>query len=164
MEIKENLFGDWHPEVARILNRLGSVYLEQNQFNDAEACFEQALFIRVEKLGMNNSRVLQTLKHMISCYEMQEKLPEALDCAQRAVEVASVLYGEHETSEIVIRIGIIQWLLGQKAEATKSFEKAKTSRIIKFGASSAQVKEVDDTINDLIRASGKYYTLQYEFN
>lgn len=106
MDIKGNLLGDWHPEVARVLNRLASIYLEQNQFNDAEACYEQALLIRQEKLGKQSTRVLQTLKHMISCYEMQEKNEEAFDTCKKAKEITDLKFGatSEESMAVMIRM------------------------------------------------------------
>lgn len=106
MDIKAALLGDWHPEVARVLNRLASIYVEQNQFNDAEACYEQALFIREEKLGKNHARTLQTVKHMISCYEMQEKVEQAITYSIRAHTISDAIFGElsAESSAIVLRL------------------------------------------------------------
>jgi len=152
LEIKASLLGDWHPEVARVLNRLGSIFVEQNQFNDAEACYEQALLIRQEKLGKHATRTLQTLKHMISCYEMQEKNSEALSVCKQAKEITDIQFGSksEESVSIQIRIGILYWLIEQRDEALSILKDAKEIRISTFGADHAKVKEVEDTIADLL--------------
>lgn len=51
--------------------RLGSLYIERTQYDMAEKYFKQALEIRKKKLGPMHARVAQTLKHMITLYEMQ---------------------------------------------------------------------------------------------
>jgi len=95
MDCKENLLGPWDPEVSHILCRLGVLYIELNQFNDAEACFERALAIREEKLGPYHSRVAQTLKHMITLYEMIELYDKAIDYGLRAMNVTIKNFGEN---------------------------------------------------------------------
>jgi len=93
LNIKERLLGDWDPEVSHILNRLGTLYVEQDQFNDAEACLERALLIREKKLGPEDSRVAQTLKHMISLYEMTEAYDKAISSGDRALEITKKIFG-----------------------------------------------------------------------
>ena len=110
LEIKERILGDWHPEVARVLNRLGSIYLELVQFNDAEACFLQALYIREEKLGANHSRCLQSHKLLLSCYEMQEKYSDAIGSATTALDISNLLFGEYSISSSNILLRLVRFL------------------------------------------------------
>lgn len=42
---------------------------------------------REEQLGPNHSRVGQTLKHMITLYEMQERFKEAEECGERYIQM-----------------------------------------------------------------------------
>ena len=46
LKIKEKSVGKNHPDVARILNRLGSLYIEKMDFQLAEEYFGRALEIR----------------------------------------------------------------------------------------------------------------------
>lgn len=57
-----------------MINRLGTLYIEQSRFGEAEACFQRALAIRIAKLGPNHSRVGQTLKHLLTLYELQVRI------------------------------------------------------------------------------------------
>ena len=59
-----------------------------------------------EKLGKNHARTLQTVKHMISCYEMQEKVEQAITYSIRAHTISDAIFGElsAESSAIVLRL------------------------------------------------------------
>ena len=54
-----------------------------------------------------STRVLQTLKHMISCFEMQEKNSEALDTCLKAREVTDFRFGDKSSESIAITIRIV---------------------------------------------------------
>jgi len=90
--IKEAV-GEDHPDCARVLNRLGSLYIERTQFGPAEEYLTKALNIRTKKLGLYHSRVAQTYKHMLTLYQLQEKLKLATDCGTKSLEILSRLYG-----------------------------------------------------------------------
>ena len=45
------VYGDQHPDVARVKNRLGTLYIERTQFSRAEQYFKDALSIRIATLG-----------------------------------------------------------------------------------------------------------------
>lgn len=51
--------------------------------------FLKALAVREKQFGPEHSRVGQTLKHMITLYEMQEKWQEALNVGNRALDILS---------------------------------------------------------------------------
>lgn len=55
-------------DVAQVMMRLGQLYTDLSRFKDAETAFERSLSIRIIKLGSNDVRVGQTLKHMLSMY------------------------------------------------------------------------------------------------
>lgn len=65
----------------------------QANFVKAEAYFKRALKIREEQLGPTHSRVGQTLKHMLTLYEMQEKFTEALESGTRALAISEKIFG-----------------------------------------------------------------------
>lgn len=58
-------------EVATAYLRLGALYTECNRFEDAEKALRKSLEIRQSKLGPNHSRVAQSLKHLLTLYELQ---------------------------------------------------------------------------------------------
>ena len=110
LTIKEAALGPWDIEVSHVLLRLGSLYLEQNQFGDAAECFDRSLTIRTAKLGNDHSRVAQTLKHMVTLYEMQEQFDPALEYCDRALAITRKVYGnEHlHVSGILLRMATVR--------------------------------------------------------
>lgn len=152
LRLKEAMLGDWDPEVSHILNRLGSLYIEQDQYNDAEDCFNRALLIRETKLGPEHSRVAQTLRHMITLYELQEEWDSALKAIHRASRITERIFGVNswETSGIELRWGSLCFAKSEaesnrtiKAEALEHITKARGIRIDLFGRTSEHVKECD---------------------
>ena len=73
LKIKEATVGKDHPDVSRILTRLGSLYIERVEYPKAEDFLKRSLKIRESTLGSSHTRVAQTLKHLLTLYELQEK-------------------------------------------------------------------------------------------
>eukprot|EP00002_Diphylleia_rotans_P034389 TRINITY_DN7378_c0_g1_i1.p1 TRINITY_DN7378_c0_g1~~TRINITY_DN7378_c0_g1_i1.p1 ORF type:complete len:1864 (-),score=413.33 TRINITY_DN7378_c0_g1_i1:109-5700(-) len=122
LKIKEALFGDRNLDVARILNRLGAVYIELDQYMNSETAFMWALDIREQLLGTSHPRVLQTIKHMVSLYEIQEKYDEAIKTINRAISVCKDIYGPSSTklASILLRLSNIQLSMEKVSEARKT--------------------------------------------
>lgn len=96
LKTKEKVFGYYHPDVAWVINKLGCVYIEQDQYNDAEECFtvrkftltitsttKMALEIREMSLGPKHLMVAQTLENVITLYALQEQYETAEECGRR---------------------------------------------------------------------------------
>jgi len=101
LALKEKSLGPNHPDVARILNRLGSVYTERVQLNIAEQYLTRAYQIRKEKLGPFHSRVGQTLKHMMTLFQSQENAPRSIECGLEALKVYEKLGGVSNQTTVV---------------------------------------------------------------
>eukprot|EP00727_Mastigamoeba_balamuthi_P008715 m51a1_g4466 hypothetical protein (1454) ;mRNA; f:212409-226250 len=157
LKSKEQAFGYWHPDVANVLNRLGSVYVEMSQFNDAEECFKLALEIRESALGPRHSRTAQTLKSMINLYEMQELLPKALDVAQRALDITREIFGPgHKTvANILLRIGFLYFNMGKKDESRGAFQQAIDTLSATLGPEHPETVEAMNTMDELILGKKK---------
>jgi len=144
LHIMEAHFGDKHPEVATVLNRLGSLYMEQDQFNDAEECLLRSLSIREKLLGVNHSRVSQTLRTMMSLYEMQERFKEAIEAGDRALEITKTIFGgEHwHVSAILMRLGSLYYCNNQKDEGKETLNLALAMREKQNGAHHENTEQV----------------------
>eukprot|EP01121_Diplochlamys_sp_Union-15-3_P021687 TRINITY_DN890_c0_g1_i4.p1 TRINITY_DN890_c0_g1~~TRINITY_DN890_c0_g1_i4.p1 ORF type:complete len:225 (-),score=41.59 TRINITY_DN890_c0_g1_i4:77-751(-) len=83
------------------------MYFERSQYLKAEEHFLKALKIRVDKLGEYHSRTGQTYKHMITLYQVQEKYKEAIECGNKALEIAQRVHGQQSThvAGIMNRLG-----------------------------------------------------------
>jgi tetratricopeptide (TPR) repeat protein len=152
LTVIENTVGTEHPDYARILNRLGSLYIERVQFLKAEEYLLKALEIRLLKFGALHSRVAQTYKHLYTLYNLQEKLEQSRDCAHKALEVLRYLHGEKsiEVSNIYERIGDQCAVSGLRDEAKQYFFKAKTIRVSLLGEDHKDTLAIVTLINGLI--------------
>jgi tetratricopeptide (TPR) repeat protein len=82
-----------HSHTARSLSKIATGEERKNNFVKAEEYFKRALKIREEQLGPTHSRVGQTLKHMITLYEMQERFKDAIECGSRALTISENIFG-----------------------------------------------------------------------
>jgi nephrocystin-3 len=149
LSILESHYGDKHTDVANIYNRLGSLYMEQDQFNDAEDCLKRSLAIREKWLGVRHSRVAQTLRTLLSLYEMQERYSESIECGLRALEITKSIFGNEHSHVIAIllRLGIMYYVSGNDAEGLKTLNAALAIRKKQPNVTEESIKEVVDLID-----------------
>jgi tetratricopeptide (TPR) repeat protein len=152
LTVIENTVGTEHPDYARILNRLGSLYIERVQFLKAEKYLLKALEIRLLKFGALHSRVAQTYKHLFTLYNLQEKLEQSRDCGHKALEVLRYIHGEQsiEVSNIYERLGDQCAAAGLRDEAKQYFFKAKTIRVSLLGEDHKDTLAIVTLINGLM--------------
>eukprot|EP01132_Coremiostelium_polycephalum_P008646 gene8646-10643_t len=144
LEITEQKLGDMDVAYARILNRLGSLYIEKDQFKDAESCFKMALKIYEARLGLEHSRVSQILRHMISLYEMQENYKLAEQCCLRALMITKKIFGptNFHVGSILIRLGFVYNSMGKKDQCLQILNEARALREKEFGVNHKHVKDI----------------------
>jgi len=152
LKIIENTLGKDHPDYARILNRLGSLYIERVQYTKAEEYLTEALNISIKKLGPLHSRVAQTYKHLFTLYNLQEKkIEESRNCSRKALEVLKHIHGEDsiEVSNIYTRMGDQCNYANLKDEAKEYFLKAKAIRVAKLGPEHKDTIAIENLLNSL---------------
>jgi tetratricopeptide (TPR) repeat protein len=138
LEIKEKSMGSNHPDVARILNRLGSLYIERVQLNIAEQYLTRAYKIMKEKLGPYHSRVGQALKHMMTLFQSQEKVQRSIECGVEALKVFEKIGGPSSQFTIANILVLLSELYvhseGHNSEnARKNLNRALEIRMLKHG-------------------------------
>jgi hypothetical protein len=81
--------------------------VERVQFDRAEEAFNRALKIRETKLGKDHARVAQTLRHLITLYELQEKIPDAIKAATNCLRITKRINGEDsvQAANVELRLG-----------------------------------------------------------
>jgi len=147
---KEKAVGQNHPDVARILNRLGSLYIERVEFDTAEEYFKRALEIRVRYLGSSHSRVAQTYKHLLTLYQLQEKPEESIEAGLTALKISNDLRGEDslQSANIIVRIGEV-YATDNFDKAKEYYRKAIEIRKKRLGADHESVKQVEEMLRTL---------------
>jgi len=134
LKIKQASLPSDHPDVARVLNRIGSLYIERTQYDKAESFFLPALESRKKKLGPMHPRVAQTLKHMITLYELQEKYAAAIDCSMKALAIYEKMAadeGNKPLTEGSARFGCVNILirLGEQYKSLEGWKSENTRKI-----------------------------------
>ncbi|KAH3742581.1 Tetratricopeptide repeat protein [Pelomyxa schiedti] len=151
LKIKEKTFGYYHPDVAWVLNKLGCVFMEQDQYNDAEECFTMALEIREISLGPNHSSVAQSLENVLTLFALQERYANAEDCGRRALSILSDTFGENsfQVSSILIRVGALMFVTDKKEQGMVDLKRAIEIRTQLFGKDHPHTKEARLTLEEL---------------
>ncbi|KAF2077076.1 hypothetical protein CYY_001643, partial [Polysphondylium violaceum] len=151
LELTEENLGDMDVSYARILNRLGSLYIEKDQFNDAEPFFKAALKIYEARFGLDHSRVSQILRQLISLYEMQEKYDLAIQCATRAISISKKIYGNTHNlvTNTQVRLALLYNSKGMKPQANSILNEVKALKEKEFGANHEQVKTIEKVLSEV---------------
>lgn len=68
LEIREQLFGDGHIDVAGNVENLGTVYFDMGDFHRARKNFEKALIIKKSKLNKDAPEIAITLSNIGKVY------------------------------------------------------------------------------------------------
>jgi len=151
LTIIENTVGIDHPDYARVLNRLGSLYIERVQFLKAEEYLLKSLEIRLLKFGHLHSRVAQTYKHLFTLYNLQEKVEQSRDCGHKALEVLRFIHGEQsiEVSNIYERLADQFSVAGLRDEAKQFLIKARDIPSNILGPEHKDTLAIETLINGL---------------
>ncbi len=73
------MLGKEHPNTFQSINNVGSVRLNQLDYNEAELLYRQALEGRKKVLGLNHSDTLQSVSNLGKVLEKLNRLKEAED-------------------------------------------------------------------------------------
>jgi tetratricopeptide (TPR) repeat protein len=88
--------GDVDDDVARVLNRLGVLYVDTNQLDLADRCLGEALRIRRELYGPKHSRVGQTLKNMTQLESARCDYVKALEFGVESLAIQEADFGRDD--------------------------------------------------------------------
>ncbi|MGB2926365.1 MAG: tetratricopeptide repeat protein, partial [Limnothrix sp.] len=73
LQMRKELLGDRHPDVAQSLNNIAGLYYNQEKYAEAMPLFEQALDICLEVLGVNHPHTKSVMK---SIANVRQKMSE----------------------------------------------------------------------------------------
>jgi tetratricopeptide (TPR) repeat protein len=86
LAINERTLGPEHPNVADVLNHLGSLYTDVERLSEAERCLRQALAIQEKSLPPDEPSIAQTLVHQARLLRKMGREAEADAVEARARE------------------------------------------------------------------------------
>ncbi|MEA5544236.1 tetratricopeptide repeat protein, partial [Limnoraphis robusta CCNP1324] len=96
LAILEKALGSEHPDVARSLNNLASLYSSQGRYTEAEPLYRRSLAILEKALGTEHPDVANSLNNLANLYESQGRFNEAEPLYQRSLAILEKVLGtEH---------------------------------------------------------------------
>lgn len=112
--------------VAKAMDELGTLYMEQGKNAEAEQLFKSSTEVAERKYYAGHASVAPALDHLAELYVKQGKFAEAEPIAVRALEVNDkTLSGEHRiTLKSLHTLALVQMKLGKSADAEKTLTKA----------------------------------------
>jgi tetratricopeptide (TPR) repeat protein len=124
----EQSVGPVQADVAQVLENLGQLYRDQEQFSikRAEPLFLRALSIRESLYGANNPITAETLSDLSLLYFYEERPAEAVQYGRRALAIQEQTLGKEnlDVSTTLNRIGISERDLGQYSQAQTDLKRA----------------------------------------
>jgi tetratricopeptide (TPR) repeat protein len=93
LELRRELLGERHPDVATSLNNLAGLYRAQGRYDEAEPLYRQALELSRELLGERHPDVATSLNNLAYLYQSQGRYDEAEPLYRQALELSRELLG-----------------------------------------------------------------------
>ena len=121
LNIRQELFGEKHPDTANSLNNIGGTYGQLGKHQEALKYKLQALDIIQELFGEKHPDTATSLNNIGSTYDELGQYKEALKYQLQALDIRQELFGEKhpDTANSLYNIGSTYSLLGQEQEALK---------------------------------------------
>jgi tetratricopeptide (TPR) repeat protein len=120
-------FGISHTSYAYALNILATVYLTQEEYDEAEGLYRRAMAIRAKVLGDDHPDVAHSLTILSSVYSLQRKFAEAEGLLRRALEIQEKALGKNHVTKATtlgLLASVCLWQ-GKDQEADALRERAK---------------------------------------
>jgi Flp pilus assembly protein TadD len=119
LAIREKSLGPEHPDVAKSLNSLASIYDSQGKYAEAELLDKRALAIREKSLGPEHPDVAKSLNSLAIRYRVQGKYAEAEPLYKRSLAITEKARGpEHpDVAGILNNLAVLYYSQGKYAEA-----------------------------------------------
>lgn len=100
LRIREERFGENHPDVASSLQGLATPYYATGRYDKAEPLYKRSLRIREEQLGENHPHVARSLEGLANLYRAIGCYDEAELLYLRAIDISlSKLPPEHPDTQ-----------------------------------------------------------------
>ncbi|HKX27286.1 MAG TPA: CHAT domain-containing tetratricopeptide repeat protein [Blastocatellia bacterium] len=158
LEIREKRLGLEHPEVARSLNLLGTLYHAQPDYAKAEPIYQRALEIREKALGPEHPEVAQSLTNLAILYNDKFDYAKSESLDRRALEIREKALGpEHPALALSLNNLAVLYLEQEEyAKAEPFFQRALSIREKAFGPEHPEVARTLNNLANLYGARGEY--------
>ncbi len=126
LEIREELLGGSHGEVATSLGNVATLYWLQGRYSEARPLAERALAIRQKALGGEHPDVATSLDDLALVYRRLGEYAAAEPLFRRALAIREKILGdEHRDVAVTLNgLAILYWNQGRYGDAAPLFERA----------------------------------------
>jgi eukaryotic-like serine/threonine-protein kinase len=120
------LHGERHPEVARVLDQLGDVLMQQNDFAAAEPLLREGLAQRRALLGDVHVATAESADHLATLLQEQGKLDDAEALFRDALATRRSLFGDDDqrVAESLNNLGLLLWMRTSYDSAAALYRRA----------------------------------------
>lgn len=154
LEIKKNVLGPDHIDLAVTLDNLGVVRFQSGEQNAAEKDFQDALRIRELNLDDDDPRIAESLDYLGIARLRDGDLPEAERYFRRAVAIREQA-SETEPLDVSLNyLGVVLWERGDYAAALPVYERALAIRESRLDAGHPLIAGVLDNLAILVYDMG----------
>lgn len=147
-----------HPDLAMVLERLGSMLLRRDSYEGARPLLRESLEIRLEVLGEDHVDTGATLHRLAYLEKSFGRDREALDLASQALASfrQSLTYREALLAESMVLVGVLHGRLGELEEAETHYREALSVTRQRVGEDGWQVSWIQDYLANVLTRRGRY--------
>ncbi|NET67412.1 MAG: tetratricopeptide repeat protein [Moorea sp. SIO1G6] len=158
LEIRQQVLGEEHPDVATSLNNLALLYSRQGRYQQAEPLFQQALDLRKRLLGDQHPHVATSLNNLAFLYYSQGRYQEAEPLYQQALDLRKRLLGEEhlDVAQSLNNLALLYSHQGRYQEAEPLFQQALDLRKRLLGDQHPDVASSLNNLAALYESQGRY--------
>jgi tetratricopeptide (TPR) repeat protein/tRNA A-37 threonylcarbamoyl transferase component Bud32 len=126
LDIRREVFGEQHPDVAESLHDLGELHYHQGEYEQAVRFYEQALDVRRTLFGERHQKVAHTLNNLAGCYATLGDYETAEELYREALEVRRNLGGGEsaDVADTLNNLTAVLMFQGKWAEAEPQLRSA----------------------------------------
>lgn len=158
LDIREQVLGPEHPDLATSLDNLATIYEFQWKFEQAEPLYQRALVMLEHVLEPGKTDLAASLNNVALFYQKQAKFSQAEPLYQRAVEIfESALGPDHpDVASSLNNLGMLYLQQGRFERAELLLRRALTIREQALGLSHPLVATSLRNVALLYHEQGKY--------
>ncbi|XP_078345306.1 uncharacterized protein LOC144630816 [Oculina patagonica] len=158
LNIKKNIYGEEHADVAVSYNNLGLVYRKLGQYNEAKEYQEKGLVIRKKIYGEEHAAVATSYNNLGVVYQDLGQYNEAKEYQEKGLVIRKKIYGEEHSAVATSynNLGLVYQDLGQYNEAKEYQEKGLVICKKIYGEEHADVATSYNNLGLVYRKLGQY--------
>ncbi len=158
LALRQDIFGENHPETAYSYNSLGHSLKLQDQFKSALEYYQKALDIQLAAFGEKDYRVADCYHNIGNIYHLFAKYDKAQSFYNQALHIRLRFFGKkhHKIADSYIDIGTTYYHLAKNKEALQYYQNALAIIKVVFGDNSPEVGFCYTHIANILNHLGKF--------